>query len=619
MRNPTLHHQNVKGARFRLPCAFHTLLLLSAVVSGCVSDKVSDQTQLTAYQRRLAREGPQTRVSMEEANPSEARGLLMPVAPAEKTLPDLDITTDPNTGKRTVALTLEQAITRTLANSPEIRVVSFDPEIARQEITKAAGAFDPVQFDQITYDDQDSPPNSYYEPGQADKRLFESGIRQRTPLGSEWSASYAFARNWDDLFGRSLSTRYEPMLIFQLKQPLLRDAWSQVNLAGVNIARLEHQVALIGFRDKAESISAEVIATYWRLAQALGNLEIQRELVGQTLETLNKVDGRREIDATDVQLMQARSYAKVRQADLLEFEKQVKDAQDALARLLADPEVNTISELTIVPVTAPESPSQPPEAAKMLDQALETALVCNPAVQEAQIRIKIAEINVEVAQNQRMPRLDLVGSTRAQSLGATSSDAHEQLEDGKYTSYGVGLSFELPLGNRQREAELMRRRMERRKAVAILHSAADQIAIQVKGKARKAQTTLEQVGLQKEASRAAQAQLEALSQSEPIREKLTPEYLMVKLQAQDTYAQTRRAEINALTEFNISLVELARMTGSVLQLHQVDAALTTVSTTAEPEPEPPASEPPASEPPVKRELPDMMPAGFLYSPPAKVR
>jgi outer membrane protein len=382
----------------------------------------------------------------------------------------------------------------------------------------------------------------------------------------------------------------------------------------VNIARLEHQVALIGFRDKAESIAAEVIATYWRLAQALQDLKIQRELVGQTMETLHKVDGRREIDATDVQLMQARSYAKVRQADLLEFEKRVQDAQDALARLLADPEVNTTSALTIVPVTAPENPSQPPEVAKMVDQALETALLWNPAVQEAQIRIKIAEINVEVAQNQRMPRLDLVGSTRAQSLGATSSDAHEQLEDGKYTSYSVGLSFELPLGNRQREAELMRRRMEQRKAVAILHSAADQIAVRVKEKARKAQTTLEQVSVQKDAAQAAQAQLGALDQSEPIREKLTPEYLMVKLQAQDTYAQTRRAEINALTEFNISLVELARMTGTVLQLQQVDAALTTVSTTAEPEPEPAAREPS-----VGREVPDMVPAGFLYTPPAKAR
>jgi outer membrane protein len=603
------------GRRPRSHIFCESVWAFALLFGGCVSDKVDDQNPLTAYQRQLAREGPQRRVSMEEAEPAEPRGLLQPVEPAERTLPTLDIGTDPNTGRKTVALTLEQAITRTLANSPEIRVVSFDPEIARQEITKAAGVFDPVAFDQVTYDDQDSPQNSFFEPGEADKRFFESGVRQRTPLGSEWSASYAFARNWDNLSGfaaRFLPTRYEPMVVFQLKQPLLRDAGPQVNLAGVNIAKLEHQVALVGFRDKAESVSAEVIAVYWRLVQALKNLEIQRALVDQTVQTLRKVESRREIDATDVQLMQTRAYTKVREADLLEFEKLVADAQDALARLLADPEVNTTSELTIRPMTAPEMPQEPPEMARLLDRALATAMVHNTAVQEGKMRVQIAEINVQVAENQRMPRLDLIASARAQGLAGNSSDAHDELEDRKYTSYGVGLSFEYPLGNRQREAELMRRRLERRKAVSILQSAADQVAVQVKEKARKTQTTLVQVGVQEQAAQAAQAQLKALEESEPIREKLTPEFMLVKLQAQETYAQTQRARINALAEFNISLAELARTTGTVLQLHRVEKALTTATATSE-------SEGQDREPREERRPPELLPAGLLYSLPAKLK
>jgi outer membrane protein len=580
-----------------------------ALAGGCVSDKVGEATLVTAYQEKLARQGPQPRQSMEGDSAAEALGLLEPLEPAAGALPELPVTVDPNTGQKTVTLTLEQAITRALANSPEIRVVSFDPAIARQEIVKAVGDFDPVLFNQNSWDDQDSPENSFFEPGRADRRLFETGLRQRTPLGSEWSASYAFARNWDDLVGRVLSTRYEPMLIFQMKQPLLRDGWEQVNMAGVNTARLGHRIALVGFRDKAESVSADVIAAYWRLAQARHNLEIQRDLVDETVQTLHKVESRREIDATDVQLMQARAYAKLREADLVQTRKLVKDAQDALARLLADPQINTTSAMTIVPVTVPEAPQEPPEPAIMIDQALTKAMQYNPAVQEARLRIKIAEINVEVARNQRMPRLDLVGSTRAQSLGATSAEAHEQLEDRQYVSYSVGLSFEYPLGNRKREAELMRRRMELHKAISVLHSAADQVAVQVKERGRKAQTTLEQVAFERQAAQAAQAQLQALEESEPIREKLTPEFMLVKLQAQETYAQTRRAEVEALTEFNISLAELARTTGTVLELHRVEEALTTVGTTDQFEETPP--------PPARRQLPDLSPAGLLWNPTAQ--
>jgi len=605
----------MRGSQFsvlsRTGCLFLLILGLS-LVAGCVSDEVREETRLTEYQQQLVREGPQMRVSTEKVEPSQPLGVLEPAALAAPTLPALDIRTDPNSGRQTLELTLQQAITRTLANSPDIRVVSFDPAIARQEITKAAGAFDPILFGQGSYEDQDSPANSFFEPGQAENRFFESGIRQRTPLGSEWSASYAFARNWDDLVGRPLATRVEPMLIFQLKQPLLRDAWPEANLAGVNIARLGHEVALASFRDRAENVAAEVIVTYWRLAQALRNLEIQQELVEETLQTLHKVDSRREIDASDVQLMQVRAFAKLRQADLVEARKLVTDARDALARLLADPQVNTTSELTIVPMTTLEVPSAPPEMARMVDQALATAMLHNPAMQDAQLRIEVAEINLRLAENQRMPRLDLIASARTQGLAGTSSEAFEQVKNGQYTSYSVGLSLEYPLGNRAGEAEMMRRRLERRKAVSVLHNAADQIAVQVKEKARKTQTTLEQAGVEKQAAQAAQAQLAALEESEPIREKLTPEFMLVKLQAQETYAQTRRAEIAALADFNVALVELARTTGTVLAMHRVEKALDTVMEAGAPEM-------PENRPPAVEMLPDVTPSGLGYSLPAKLK
>ena len=192
---------------------------------------------------------------------------------------------DPNTGEKTTTLTIEQAITRALANSPEIRIVSFDPEIARQEVAKAAGDFDPTAFSRVNYEDQDNPRNSIFEPGEAETRLFESGVKQRTVLGSEWSASYGLSRIWDDLSGRTVPTRYEPMVIFELRQPLLRDAGMQVNLAGVNVAKLNYEASLLGFREKAEAVSAAVITAYWRLVQARRDVEIQRQLVEETNET----------------------------------------------------------------------------------------------------------------------------------------------------------------------------------------------------------------------------------------------------------------------------------------------------------------------------------------------
>ncbi|OHB67299.1 MAG: hypothetical protein A2Y77_11955 [Planctomycetes bacterium RBG_13_62_9] len=562
-------------------CQVSCFLALAVLLGGCVSDKVGDGTALTAYQQMLAEQGPQQRQSTEADDPCNVLGVLQPVQTEDRPIPDLEITTDPNTGHKTVALTIEQAITRALANSPEIRVVSFDPEIARQEITKAAAEFDPTAFSRVFYEDQNSPENSIFESGEAQSRLFESGLRQKIPQGTEWSASYALSRNWDDLFGRTLPTRYEPMLIFQLRQPLWRGASLELNLGGVNVAKLEYEVALVTFRDKAESIAGQAIAAYWRLVQTLRDLEVQNELVEQTLETLRKVESRREIDATDVQLMQAKASTKVRQADLLTMQKQVADAQDALARLMADPQVNTITELTIAPVTAPEIWKEPPDPAKMSENALATAMRSNPVVHEAQLRVKVADINMRVAENQKMPRVDLIASVRAQGIADNIPDAHGSLEADDYRTYGIGVTLEYPLGNRQREAEHTRRRLERRKAVSMLHNAADQVAAQVKEKARKVHTTLTQIGIQKDASQAAQTQLKAIEESEPVRERLTPEFLLVKLQAQETYAQTRRAETSAIVEFNIAQAELARVTGTVLKMHRVEDSLAKITPSPE--------------------------------------
>ena len=549
-------------------------LLLSA---GCISDKLEDRSSVASYQRILASQGPQLRLDGEGRDAAAPLGLLEPSAVPESVIPELEVLADPNTGRLAVALTLEQALVRVLANSPEIRVVSFDPAIARHEITKAVADFDPTVFTKVNYEDEDNPENSIFEPGQSETRLFESGVKQKIVTGAEWSASYALTRRWDNLFGRTLPTRHEPVLAFQLRQPLLRDAWDTVNLAGVDIARLQYQAALLGFRQKAEEVSTTVIQAYWQLLQARRDLDIQRRLLARTLETLNKVEGRRDIDATDVQIQQATSYAKSRQGLLLQLEKRASDAQDTLARLLADPQINMLSRLEIVPVSAPDTTEEILENSIAVEPALALALAQNPAVEHAKLAVDVSDINIRVARNQVMPRLDLTGSARTQGLARGRAAAGHEMMSGDYASYGVGLSFEYPLGDRQRHAELLKRRLERRKALSTLHNIADQVAAQVKERIRKVETNLAEITIQQEAAIAAGTYLQALEDSEVVREQLTAEFLLVKLQAQEILAQAERSEIGATVEFNIAVAELAQATGTVLELHRIETALPTAA------------------------------------------
>jgi outer membrane protein TolC len=541
------------------------LLVLLLQLTGCVSDNVKEDGTISSYQKEVVEKSPQPRDSnegLESLRPSPEPDVLK-----------LDITRDEATGKNIVRLSLDDAVKRALVSSPEISIVSYDPSIAKEDVVKAVADFDPALYGRLNYEEKDDPPDSIFQGGQADNRVWETGIKQKGVTGAEWSLAYALTRNWDDLSTRTLSTRYEPVVSFQVKQPLLRDAWKGLNLAGVNISKLNYRVVLAAFRQKTEEVSTEVISLYWTLARTRRNCEIQQWLLDKTRETLAKVENRKGIDATDVQIKQAETAVKSREAVLFQTEKQKMDVQDALVRLLSDSRINLLSDFEIVPTSALDMVETKFEQSETLRLALSN----NPEIHQARLTVEVAQINLDVAKRQKMPKLDLVASSRVSGLARGKGVAHNQLEDRDYVSYAVGITFEIPLGNRQRKAEYRKRKWEKRKATSILNNTSDQLAAQVKERIRLAETSYDEIQVQKDAVAASKRQLQAIEDTEEIRAKLTPEFLLVKLQAQESLSNAQRAEIKAISDYNISQVRLKQSMGTVLDMRYVRKALPTES------------------------------------------
>ena len=111
-----------------------------------------------------------------------------------------------------------------------------------------------------------------------------------------------------------------------------------------------------------------------------------------------------------------------------------------------------------------------------------------------------------------------------------------------------------------------------------MQNVADQVAQLAKDGITKIETNYSEIQIQKEATGAARIHLKALEDSEPIRERLTPEFLFLELQAQETLANAQRSEIRAVVEFNVALVQLAQIMGTVLELHQVRTTIPAPST-----------------------------------------
>jgi len=548
------------------------VVLVASFIGGCVSDEVKQDNPLTAYQQRLTERGPQKRAEEDSIEQLKPR--------PNSRLAALDFSVDPNTGEKTCRLSVEQAITQLLSNSPEIRIVSYDPSISREDITKSAAEFDYTLFGELKYNDNDKPNNqnpgfwgTIPEGGLSESRFWQAGIKKNTVIGSEWSLAWALTRKWDNSAYSRLNTRYEPMFVFQLTQPLLRNAGKEFNLAELNISKLNYHAAFAFFRQRAEELAVEVISTYWELVRSKQDLEIRQRLLQNTQETLQTLLDRQEIDATAVQIKQVESSLESRRADLLQAEKRIKDMRDSLIRLVSNRELNLLEETEIIPTSDPVI--KEPELADK--PALTEAMLNNPTIQQRRLELKVANLNIDIAENQELPILDLVFSSELQGFAKDYEDARRGLYDVDYDSYTIGLSFEYPLGNRGREAELRRRELQHAKAISRLNNTSDRVAVQVKMRIRKVETAYQEVQAQAKAVKAAQSQLQALEDAQLIRGQLSPEFLLVKLQAQADLARAEQSRILAIANYNTALAELAEAKGTVLELNQVASGLKAVS------------------------------------------
>ena len=543
--------------RIALGIAIVTGLL---VISSCVSPGKVDQSIFSRYQRIMEERSPQQRLGddgLDSLTPSPT--------PA---IPTLKVIEGDDGEPSQVLLSLEDAIIRTLANNTDIRVVSFNSSISWQDIIQAAAEFDYVLFGQFDYAVEDRQSFSIFGQGQSHSRTGQVGVTQKTVFGSQWRAIWSLSHDFDPAGFLGKQRISENILSFEVTQPLLRDGWSEVTLAEFRIARLTHDISISQFRIQVEQIVTQVITAYWQLVQARRDHLIAQSLLDRTIETRDRIEKRQAVDASDVEYQQAQSRVATREAILIRTKNDVRNFENALAKLLADPQVNVLNYMEIVPTTRPST-----DGVRLdVEDQLLTALNNSPDLQQVRTAIDIAAINVSVARNRTLPRLDLTVATSLQGLGGSADDAIESRKRADHVSTSVSLAAEYPIGNRARIAELAKQRLQQSQAIAELQNRADLISLQVRDRIRLANTALAELEAQRRAVDASQKQLEALEVEEELR-RMTPEFLQVKLSAQGELAAAQSAENLAITSYNVALIDLARVTGTVLKVHGVEVAL----------------------------------------------
>lgn len=475
-----------------------------------------------------------------------------------------------------VRVDLAQSVAKAVKQAVSVQSASLDPAIGEAQVVAARAVFDWVFFTEFQWDATDSPQVVPFVNGvpvgieaqQSQSVGYETGIRKRLTSGGQLSLSQG--QTYSDQ--KSDGSRYSPdpaqstFLDVSVAQPLLRGFGSDVALAEVRLAESTERRAVQDYKASLIEAATGTERAYWRLVQAYRELQIRRRLLERGIETREVLASRLQFDVKPAEFSDAVATVERRRADVIQAENVLRQRSDALKVLINDDELTVGSEALLLPA---DEAVEAPLRFSLLD-AVTLALRHRPDVQNALLTIDDASIRQSVADNARLPRLDLAFQSRFQGLDRETGPAYEEVSEAKFVDFLLTASFEQPIGNREAEAGYRRRQLERMKATVEYRGVVQQVVLDVKTALRNIATNWQLIEQNRQSRLAATENLRTLLVQEQTTQSLTPDFLDLKFRRQESLANAEIAELEALINYNVSLAEFSSATGTALERNRIN-------------------------------------------------
>ena len=477
-------------------------------------------------------------------------------------------------------LSLDEAIQIALEKSEVVRVLGglaaansgrtiYDAAISNTAIDVNQAAFDPAFFFNNTFSKTETP-TAVQLPGgfgtsqivgrRADGYNMDVGLTKASVYGTTGSLSMNTVKNMFRPGIVALDPAVNSTLEVGLTQPLLRGADPEANLASVVIARINTERSYFQYKNSVQNLVRGVVEAYWNLVFARVDVWVRDQQYKRANFDLQRIKGRvnRELDnkATEAQSQVAFLNFK---SNLITAKATQLQRESALRNLLGLPPEDG---LEIVPTSTLGTEQLPIKWQELLVMA-ETY---RPDIVELKLVIEADSQTLVQNLNQALPSMDAVAQYRWNGLaGEMPNTTNLSTRFGQFTDWSLGVNFSVPLGLRQsragvRQAQLIIAR-DKANLRQGLHAVVHELASNVR--------TLDQnyylYEVFKESREAALFNLERQIKDFENGRSI---YLNVLLAITD-WGNAVSNEASTLTQYNISLAELERITGTILESHGV--------------------------------------------------
>jgi len=328
---------------------------------------------------------------------------------------------------------------------------------------------------------------------------YNQGFVTGTALQVGWQNSRVTTDNSFDTYSPNLQGIFKATLT----QHLLQGAGLWVNKRFVYQALNDRRIANSSFRQQILYTVNQVETIYWSLVQDYEDVQAKQRALDQSNQLLS--DNRKQLEIgtmAPLEVVQAESTVATDQQALIGAESALNYQQQiikqAIARNLNDPALSAAPVIPTDRVTleALAEESQPVEA------LVQEAFQHRPELEQAVLTLRNDQITLKGARNALLPTLDVYGFYGSSAIGGSQSPDCIDFFTGEYcpantyptvgygsvaqnlfnssaSDKGAGFTLNIPIRNRQAQAEQERSLMEYRQAELRLEQWYTQIRMQV--------------------------------------------------------------------------------------------------------------------------------------------
>src|SRR5271166_2189613 len=464
-------------------------------------------------------------------------------------------------------------------------------------------SFDPVITSTLQLDKDDAESVSVFSPVPVVAQntytanfAYTEGFQWGTSITAAFNNTHVTSNNPTTLLTPELSSNFQ----FKITQNLLQGFGSLPNLRFVRIAKNNREISDVAFRLQVITTVDQIENMYWDLVYAYENVRVQQEALTYAQKALDDSKQQAKVGtAPPIQVVSAQSTVSTNQQNLILAENNLQLQQllmkNALSRSIEDP---VLAEADVIPISTMQLPEQEPvtPTQDLINQALDH----RAELVESRIDLNSRDLSSKAVRNAMLPTLDAfayyggsgVGGNINPLVPACPSSAKycytqsenpppfqtatsvgyggtlNQLVNSTAPDKGVGLTLNIPLRNREAQANQVRAELEYRQAQVRLHQLENQVRIEV----RNAQFDVRQNRASVEAAQYA---------VDFARQTLDADQQKLKVGLTTTTAILQDASVLTTSESNLvsakaayekSRIELDRATGLLLDHSNIDVA-----------------------------------------------